>query len=318
MASVAILVQELFVVPLAWGLMRFVTGLCFAGIFVVSESWLNNRATNLTRGRLLLNVADPSESDLFILSSILISVAVVQLLLSATPAPEINLASRMSVSRLFRISPFGAGGVLVAGIINGTIMGMGAVYAHDTGLSVARIALFMGAMICGGALLQWPLGRLSDRIDRRLVILGVTFAAAGSSLLAYQATGWATPWMLPGVGLFGGLAFALYSLNLAHTNDCLKPSEMLGASSSLVLLLGVGSVIGPLTVGAVMNQVGAEGFFWWLAAVQVGFSIFGLGCMRYFVCQARFGGAFGLCRRSVSDLISGGCGHRRRLCHPGV
>lgn len=303
MASVAILVQELFVVPLAWGLMRFVTGLCFAGIFVVSESWLNNRATNLTRGRLLavymvvmylgqgggqllLNVAAPSESDLFILSSILISVAVVPLLLSATPAPEISLASRMSVSRLFRISPFGAGGVLVAGIINGTIMGMGAVYAHDTGLSVARIALFMGAMICGGALLQWPLGRLSDRIDRRLVILGVTFAAAGSSLLAYQATGWATPWMLAGVGLFGGLAFALHSLNLAHTNDCLKPSEMLGASSSLVLLLGIGSVIGPLAVGAVMSQVGAEGFFWWLAAVQMGFGIFGLGCVRYFAKRA--------------------------------
>lgn len=306
MASVAILVQELFVMPVAWGLMRFVTGLCFAGIYVVSESWLNNRATNLTRGRLLavymvvmylgqgggqllLNVADPSKADLFILSSILISVAVVPLLLSATPAPDVSLASRMSVSRLCRISPFGAGGVFVAGLINGTIMGMGAVYAHDAGLSVARIALFMGAVICGGALLQWPLGRLSDRMDRRWVILGVTFAAAGASMLAYRATGWATPGMLASVGLFGGLSFALHSLNLAHTNDCLEPSEMLGASSSLVLLLGVGSVIGPLAVGAVMSQVGAAGFFWWLAAVQVIFGLFGLGCVRYFAKRASRG-----------------------------
>ncbi|GAA0618128.1 MFS transporter [Halomonas beimenensis] len=302
-ASVAILVQELFVVPLAWGLMRFVTGLCFAGIFVVSESWLNNRATNRTRGRLLavymvvmylgqgggqllLNLADPSQADLFILSSILISVAVVPLLLSATPAPEVSLSRRMSVRRLFRVSPFGAGGVFIAGLINGTIMGMGAVYAHDAGLSVSRIALFMGALICGGALLQWPLGRLSDRVDRRLVIIGVAFAGAASALLADQATGWTTPWMLGSVGLFGGLAFALHSLNLAHTNDCLEPAEMLGASSSLVLLLGVGSVIGPLAVGAVMSQAGAAGFFWWLAVVQVAFGLFGLGCVRYFAKRA--------------------------------
>ncbi|TLF50562.1 MFS transporter [Halomonas urmiana] len=135
---------------------------------IVSESWLNNRATNLTRGRmlavcmvvmylgqgggqLLLNVAAPSEADLFILSSTLISVALLPLLLSAMPAPDVSLASRMSVSRLCRISLFGARGVFVAGLINGTIMGMGAVYAHDAGLSVARIALFMGAVICGGS-----------------------------------------------------------------------------------------------------------------------------------------------------------------------
>lgn len=193
--------------------------------------------------------------------------------------PESFSTSVMASSALF----IGLALLMLGNGLQGSLLGVRA-SQEDFGSGV--IGLFMGAMICGGALLQWPLGRLSDRIDRRLVILGVTFAAAGSSLLAYQATGWATPWMLPGVGLFGGLAFALHSLNLAHTNDCLKPSEMLGASSSLVLLLGIGSVIGPLAVGAVMSQVGAGGFFWWLAAVQVGFGIFGLGCVRYFAKRA--------------------------------
>lgn len=303
MASVAILLHEVFVDPLIWGLMRFVTGLCFAGIFVISESWLNNRATNLTRGRLLavymmvmylgqgggqllLNVASTTNADLFILSSVLISIAVVPLLLSVTPAPEVNHSSRMSVLRLLSISPFGAGGVIAAGIINGTIMGMGAVYAHDVGLSVSQIALFMSAIICGGAVLQWPLGCLSDHFDRRVFIVSVAFAGAVAALLANHATGWTTAWMLTGIGLYGGLAFALHSLCLAHTNDCLESSEMLGASSSLVLLLDAGSVAGPLAVGAVMGQLGATGFFWWLATVQVIFGIFGLGCIRYFAKRA--------------------------------
>lgn len=299
LASIAILVQALRVAPVTWIAMRFVTGLCYAGIFVVAESWLNYRASNTTRGQLLacymvtmylgmgggqflLNGADPAQADLFMLASILISLAVVPLLLSATREPSVAMPQPMPLRHLVRISPFGTGGIFVAGIINGSVFGMGAVYAHEAGLSVARVALFMATLIGGGAILQWPIGRLSDLVDRRLIIVGVAVASAVAAVFAERTIGDSIPWMMLGVGLFGGLSFTLHSLNLAQTNDWLYPEEMTSASSALVLLLGTGSSIGPLAVGGIMSGFSPAGFFYWLASVQLAFTVFGLGCWRYY------------------------------------
>jgi MFS family permease len=298
-ASIAILIQALRVAPVTWLLMRFVTGLCYAGIYVVAESWLNRRATNTTRGQLLstymvtmylgmgggqflLNMADPASADLFIVASVLISLSVVPLLLSASQGPDATSSTPMPLRRLVRISPFGTAGVFIAGVVNGTVFGMGAVYAHKTGLSVAQVALFMAALIGGGAILQWPIGRLSDHCDRRLVIIGVALAGAAAAMLADRSTEWPVPWMVLSVGLFGGLAFTIHSLNLARTNDCLHRDEMLNASGALVLLLGMGSILGPLAVGGLMRLIGPPGFFYWLAGVQILFGLFGIACWRYY------------------------------------
>lgn len=299
-ASIAILVQDLFVDPFVWVIMRFLTGVCFAGIFVVAESWLNSHSSNRTRGKLLalymvtmylgmaggqflLNLADAAGSDLFMISSILISVAVVPMLLSNARAPEISKPSSMSLIRLFRDAPFGVVGIFVAGIINGSVFGMGAVYAHDSGMDVGQVAWFMGGLIGGGAILQWPLGRLSDVLDRRVVVIGVSIAAALTALIILFFLPDNGMLLLLGTALFGGLAFALHSLNIAHTNDWLDPADMIDASSAMVLALGVGSVIGPLGVGLLMAQLGPPGFFWFLFVVLVGFVIFGLACRSYYV-----------------------------------
>lgn len=285
-ASISILVHALLVDPWVWGLMRFVTGICFAGILVVAESWLNGAATNQTRGQLLslymlatfggmgggqlmLNIGDPGQTSLFILVSILISFAALPLLLSASAAPAAIEPVSVGLLRLYRVSPLGTMGTFGAGLINGTVFGMGAVYAHQIGLSLPEISIFMGVLVFGGALLQWPVGKLSDLIDRRLVIAMITFAtgvaAAGSSLAATMDLAW----FLGAVGLFGGLGFSIHALCLAYTNDHLEPTEYVGASSGLVLILGTGSIVGPLAVGAIMGTYGPSGFFWWLALVSL-------------------------------------------------
>ncbi len=297
-ASVSILAHGLFVSPIVWAALRFVTGVCFAGVFVVAESWLNDSATNETRGRLLsfymfssfagmgggqllLNVADPEQIDLFILVSALISLSVVPMLLIAAPTPT---ASRLDptptapqtdmLRRVYAASPLGVVGTFAGGVINGAVFGMGAVYAIERGLSVEGAAYFMGALIAGAALLQWPIGKLSDTIDRRRTMTGVSFAAALLALLANSAGEGAAFWAL--VALFGGASLSLHTLSLAYTNDYLEPTEMVGASGVLVLVLGLGSVIGPLLAGLAIGAFGAEGYFLLLALTHVALSLFAI------------------------------------------
>ncbi len=292
-SSVTILVHAVFVTPTAWGAMRFLTGFCYAGVFVVAESWLNARAPQRTRGgvlalymgvtfggmglgQLLLNLAEIGEADLFILVSVLISLAVVPLLLSAVPLPASTGARAVSLRRLAAASPLGVAGVFVAGLANGTIFGMGAVYARSIGLTVADTALFMALLIAGAAVLQWPIGRLSDRFDRRRVITVVTAAAGLAALLAMQVRTVDTPLAMAIVALFGGLSLSVHSLSLAYTNDYLSADEMVGASGGLVLLLGIGSVIGPVIVGTLLAQVGPAAFHLWLAASHLALALFAL------------------------------------------
>jgi MFS family permease len=293
-ASITILLHGLLIDAVLWGVMRFVTGLSYAGVFVVAESWLNDRSTNATRGQLLgmymitifagmgggqllLNVASPSGSDLFMVASVLISMAVVPMLLSASPTPAARPPHPVPLWRLYRVSPLGTVGTFAAGITNGTVFGMGAVYAQRVGLSVAEISLFMAGLIGGGAILQWPLGKLSDHVDRRLVILVTTFAAA--AVAAGVVSGWSDPWLLVLVTLFGGLGLAIHSLCLAYTNDYLAPEEMVAGSSGLVLVLGAGFVLGPPVAGGLMSLAGPAGFFGWLAFVHAAIGVFALSRM---------------------------------------
>ena len=276
-ASAAILVHAVFVNPITWAGLRLISGFCFAGIYVVAESWLNDRATNETRGQLLsvymvisyvgvalgqllLNVADPLGYGLFILGSVCISIALVPLLLSAGPAPHFETLSPINIKELFQISPLGVVGALCEGTSTAAFFAMGPVYASVIGYSLSEVSFFMTAGVIGCVLLQWPVGHFSDRYDRRLVLTLTTFAAAGVAVMGASATSLSLLEQLALIALFGGLSLPLYSVCIAHPNDFLEPHEMVAASGGLVLASGIGAVIGPLAVALVMKYFGNAGF----------------------------------------------------------
>jgi len=298
LASVAVLVHAVFVNPAGWGAMRLVTGFSFAGLYIVAESWLNDRATNETRGQLLsfymvvmlagmgagqflLNLADPASFELFVLISVLVSLALIPILLTAAPAPEFQTPSAVSLRQLYLISPLGVVGTFGTGAAQGGLIGMGAVFATEAGLSIAEISIFMAAMLFGGMLLQWPIGRISDRFDRRRVLTVVTFLAA---ICAFATTVVVGPfaeilpvWVLYSlIGVFGGLNMPMYSLTLAHTNDYLEPNQMVAASGSLVLVGGIGASFGPITLAGLMTVLGPDGFFWGLGLIHAAIGLFAL------------------------------------------
>lgn len=293
LASASVLMHAVFVDPWTWGAMRIVTGFSYAGLYVVAESWLNDRATNETRGQilsiymvvayggmtagqLLLNVGDPLGFDLFVLISVLVSLALVPISLTAAPAPSFDAPGPVGLRQLYVISPLGMVGGLASGLTNAVIFGLGAVYAKATGLSNAEVSLFMGTILLGGMMLQWPVGRISDILDRRKVIVGVATLAAVLAMIPGIYPGLPLSWLL-GIGfLLGGMSLPMYSLCGAHLNDYLEPGQIVGASSGFVLAVGLGAVLGPSTASIAMQTIGPEGFFSWLALVHVFIALFGI------------------------------------------
>ena len=292
LASIAILVQSIFVFPLVWALMRVLAGYCQATALIVAESWLNVRITNEHRGKLLsiyniitylgvgggqllLNLADPGNTTLFILVSVLLSFAAVPILLSITPQPLQETPELLSVRALYRASPLGLIGSSMAGLLQGAVFGMGAVYAQEVGMSLGQISMFMFVLIGGVALFQWPVGMLSDRIDRRQVITGLALVGAVVALLAIPASNSIGHLMML-APLMGTGPMILYSLFVAHTNDYLRPGQMVAASSALVLVFGVGASFGPSLTGVLMDLLGPSGWLWVLALGQLGISAFTL------------------------------------------
>lgn len=293
--SVAILVHALFVDPWVWAGMRFVTGFAYAGLYVVAESWLNGYASNRLRGRLLaiymvisylgmgggqllLGSADPDGMALFLLVSILVSLALVPILISYTPQPEMGQPEGMSLRALYRMSPLGTVGCFMTGVTNGAVFGMGAVFASDSGLDIGQISIFMGSFIFGGAVAQWPLGKLSDRFDRQWVIVVVAAVAVVLALFGALSRGW-SPVALTVLGtLLGATTLTLYSIFLACANDFLTDRQTVAASASLVLALGIGSILGPFSAGLLMEWLGPDGFLWDLAIMHVVMVLFGIYC----------------------------------------
>lgn len=277
MASSAALVHALAVHPASWLLMRFTSGVCMAGLYIVAESWINDLATNRTRGRLLaiymvismgglaagqflLNVADPAGPTLFLLASILVSLALVPVVLSAQGTPPTIVPVSMSLRELLGEVPTGPTVALLVGMAHGAMMGMGAFYATRAGLSPAQVAVFMGAPMAGGVVLQWPIGAASDRVSRRGVMLAVALAATvvASVLLVVPDGG---PLAILAMFLLGGLSFPLYSLAIAYTNDWIRPEQAMGASAALVTTNGIGAVIGPILAAGLIVGLGNRLFF---------------------------------------------------------
>jgi len=289
-ASVTILIHALFVNPWVWAVMRLLTGFAFSTIYVVSESWLNQSSNNANRGQILsiyttillagicagqfmLNLADPSGFTLFILISVMVSVAAVPILLSIVPTPPNEETERVTMSHLWYRTPVGVIAIIVSQWVSSMLFGMGAVYATRLGFTVAEVANFMGAMMAGGMILQWPLGKLSDMIDRRWVI-GFSCLAGVFVALLISFINEASLWLYGLAFLFGGCSLSLYSIVVAFTNDHLRPAEIVPASGTIVLIAGLTSITGPVTAVFWLQIFGLKSFF-----VLLGVSLLGMGVM---------------------------------------
>ena len=285
LASIAILLHSVFVHPYSWMFIRILTGLSLAGIYVIMESWLNEKSTNQTRGQLLsvymiitfvfvgagqflLNLGDPAKVDLFILVSILLSFALLPILLSSTEQPNTESPKFFSLREFYTVSPLGFVGALATGLSHSAVFGYGAIYASSINLSLFEISLYMMIITSAGALSQWPIGYLSDRIDRRVILIGVSFMAAGLSLFFVFANFMPLTLFLIFTGLFSVACLPMYSLTVAHTNDFLQPNEIVSASATFGILIGIGSIVGPLFVSTFMEILGAVGFFIYLFLIH--------------------------------------------------
>jgi MFS family permease len=292
-ASIAALGHGFFVHAAGWTLLRFATGFCIAGLFIVVESWINDRASNETRGTILavymivsllalaggqglLALGDPRAISLFALTSALYTSALVPVALTRSVAPAPIRTARFSLRRLYETSPLGLVGSFANGVVIGGFWGMAPVFGVQIGLSTEGIALFMTTTILGGVLLQWPIGWLSDRFDRRSVITADCFLIALAALgVAFAAGpgGWLTPLL---AAPFGGLGFPLYALCNAHTNDHLQSEERVEAGSGLLLVYGIGASLGPLSAAQAMEWLGPRGLYLFAALVSTVVGLFAL------------------------------------------
>lgn len=285
LASCVVLVHFLWVDPISWGVLRFVFGFCMAGLYVTVESWLNDASTVRTRGRtlavyvivsmgglglgqLLVATGDPAEPVLFVVASILVSLSFVPIALaSSTDAPAVRTAAAMPLRDFFRSAPTGLVGIFFTGASHGILFGLSAAYAASAGYGPGGTAAFLALPSIGALALQWPIGRLSDRLPRRAVIAVVAAAAASiAALLALSPH--RNVAALPLMFVLGGLSFPLYSLLLSYTLDRAAPGAAIGASGASLRVNGVGAVVGPIAAGAVVAATGPAAFFWCLVATH--------------------------------------------------
>ena len=291
LASTGTLVYIVSSDPIVWSAVRLLTGFAMSGLFIIAESWLGDASTNQNRGRilaaymvvlmggmglgqLLLTLADPAGIVLFIVGSILVSIAVIPITLSTAPGPRLAVSSgRLPVRRVWKAAPLGVAAALGQGIGVSALLSLGAVFGARVGMSVDRIALFTSAAIFGSIALQAPVGMLSDRVGRRKVILGAGLLAAGACLVMVNIDhlSW---WAVALSFLTGGLALSLYPLALSYINDRVPPGSAAGVSSLMSFTTGIGSILGPLGGALAMEVLGREGLFWFVGGVYGGISLY--------------------------------------------
>ncbi|NKF21873.1 MFS transporter [Solimonas sp. C16B3] len=285
LASSTAVIHSLFVSPLAWGALRVITGACMVGLYTVVESWLNTQAapeqrsrvfasymvvnfSALTVGQFLLALYPVSGFQLFGIVAILLSLSLVPVALTSIAQPLPVHTPRLSLQALYRKAPVGIAGAFGSGLALGAFWGLGAAAAQRFGYAEAGVAHFMSVTIVGGALLQWPIGRWSDgSLDRRRVLFTITAGAAMAALAGAIFGALWQPLLLLVMFAFGGMAFAIYPISIALTNDRLTREEIQQSSSSLLLLNGVGAAIGPAVAGVVMSHLGPRALFVHFAVV---------------------------------------------------
>jgi len=291
--SAVALLHSLWVEPVFWFLLRATIGFAATTMYIVVESWVNDRARNEFRGRMLsiymlvwlscmtggfylIAVIESGSALAFLIVAICFGLSVVPLALATGAAPDYAAPVPISIRRLWQASPLGTLGAVFIGLVHGTLVGMASVYAASAGFANDRVGIITAAIFAGGLVLQMPIGRLSDRRDRRLVLAGVSLLAAGvavAALLLGRVSFWGE---VGAIAIFGGLCLPLYTLVLAVANDRLTQREMVGASATLYLLLGLGAAVGPPIAGFLMQIDAAAGFYLYMAALLVMLALFAL------------------------------------------
>ena len=294
-ASTAPLVHLLAIHPISWVVARALTGFCFAGLFIVVESWLNSAATEQTRGQilsvygmtgllagiigqLLLPAANPAGFRAFCIITIIIAIASVPIALTQAVAPTHEGAGpRINLRQLYRQSPIGLVGAFLCGVTTSAFFTLGPIFAQRRGLDTAGVAVFMACGTLGGFLLTWPLGWLSDRLDRRLVIIGAAVTAAVTLLIMVGVVPKQAPrWILYlCVAIFGGTIVPTYSVVMAHVNDSVGEGEFVAASGGLLIVQGAGAVAGPIIAGFAMSFL-QRGLSHTIIAAQILIAAFGV------------------------------------------
>lgn len=292
--SVTALLHVILVDPILWCILRFASGFCMAGMVLVTESWLNVRSTNRTRGQVmalymvtnyfaagcgqfLLTLADPARFQLFSVASIIFSLALVPVLLTRAGAPSPPRRQPLDLRELWRTSPLGLIGAFCAGLVNASFYSLAPVFALGLGLSIRATSAFMASVIFGGLLLQYPVGHLSDRIDRRTVLTLVALASAVACVGIVLVSRWSTTWIYAAGVVYGGLSFTVYSLCVAHANDFAPADRHVQTASGLLTAYGLGAFLGPVLAGSAMTYLGPEGLFLMSALVSAllgGFAIY--------------------------------------------
>jgi MFS family permease len=292
--AAAVLLQSLLIAPAAWFAIRAGFGFCAANVFMAIESWLNDRATNQTRGRILsayvivtlsfltlgqwlLLLASPAGFKLFTIGAIAYICCLVPVGLTRLPQPAPQPVPPLRVRRLVSMAPVGVGGVVTVGLANGAFWALAPVYAQLLGFRTSGIAAFMSTFIIGGALIQFPLAKFSDRSDRRWLIALACGSAAlfGVALALLGQHGIKAPALLfPTAFAFGAAMLPLYSLSIAHANDRMLRSEFVEASATMLLINALASVVGPILGAAITSRFGMPALFFYTAAVHVTMTVF--------------------------------------------
>ena len=301
--SAVLIMYPMLVDPWVWTFGRVVIGFCFCGVYVTAESWLNDASTNETRGQALslylmvqmagivaaqyiVSQGDVSGYILFILPSIFVSLAFAPILLSIRPMPQFAQTKPMTIRSLIDASPLGCVGMFLLGGVFSAQFGMSAIYGARVGLSVSQISVFVSVIYVAALVAQYPIGWLSDRLDRRLLIMGVGFVGGLGALLAYAVPDNFTI-ILISAAILGGTSNPLYALLIAYTNDYLEKEDMAAASGGLLFINGIGAIAGPIIVGAMMDGLGANGYWLFSAVLMLIMGVYA---------------AFRMTRRSRSDI----------------
>jgi len=268
--------------PIAWAILRIFIGFCFSAVYVTAESWLNNASTNENRGKSLslymivqmvgivaaqglLAFGDPSGFVLFVIPSVLVSISFAPILLSVNPTPAFDTTKPMSLRELYTVSPLGCVGMFLLGGVFSAQFGMTAVYGSQAGMSVKQISVLIAAIYIGALCVQYPVGWISDRMDRRVLIWIVSLigGVAGIFGVLFDETYWVA---LAVAFIIGGMTNPLYSLLIAYTNDFLEKDDMAAASGGLIFINGLGAISGPIITGWIMSVFGPPGY-WMLITV---------------------------------------------------
>jgi MFS family permease len=290
-ASATAILQALLIGPWVWAALRVINGMCMVGFFMVTESWLNSITTNERRGQvfaayvavtlgalglgqILIATADPAGFTLFGVVSILFSLALVPVAFTRIEQPKPITVPHLGVRFLYEAAPAAVVGAFATGLAGSALWGMAPVFVQRIGLDTGAVAGIMGAAVFGGAILQWPIGRLSDRVDRRYVLAAICAAASVLALAALAATTWSPAALIVSMFFYGGVAFSIYPVSVAFLNDRLAREHALASSSGLLLVYGVGAAIGPALAGSAMEIFGPRVLFAYFAIVFAPVAVF--------------------------------------------